>query len=63
MNTNNVKFQFMAFGVNDIAPFRVNIYGKIIPCSNNNKVKLLGITVNNELKFKRHVEDFFKKAS
>ena len=61
MNTNNVKFQFMAFGVNDIAPFRVNIYGKIIPCSD--KVTLLGITVNNELKFKRHVEDLFKKAS
>ena len=33
----------------------------VIPCSN--EVKLLGVTIDNELKFKKHVEDLCKKAS
>ena len=33
-----------------MAPFRLNVNDKIIPCSN--EVKLLGITIDNELKFK-----------
>ena len=61
MKTNPGKFQFMVLGVKNIAPFRLNVNGKIIPCSN--EVKLLGITIDNELKFKKHIEDFCKKAS
>ena len=52
--TNLGKFQFMLLGVKNIAPFRLNVNGKIIPCSN--EVKLLAITADNELKFKKHIE-------
>ena len=41
MKTNPGKFQFMVLGVKNLAPFRLNVNGKIIPCSN--EVKLLGI--------------------
>ena len=41
--------------------FTINVDGKIIPCSN--EVKLLGTTIDNELKFKKHIEDLCKKAS
>ena len=44
-----------------MAPFRLNVIGKIIPCSN--EVKLLGITTDIKLKFKKHIEDLCKKAS
>ena len=53
--------QFMVLGVKNIAPFKLNVNGKIIPRSN--KFKLLGTTTDNELKFKKHIENFFKKAS
>ena len=39
----------------------MNVNGQIIPFSN--EVKLLGITTDNELKFKNHIEDLCKKAS
>ena len=52
--TNLGKFQFMLLGVKNVAPFRLNVNGKIIPCSN--EVKLLAITTDNELKFKKHIE-------
>ena len=61
MKANPGKFQFIVLGVKNIAPFRLNVNGKIIPRSN--EVKLLGITVDNELKFKNHIEDLCKKAS
>ena len=35
--------------VKNIAPFRLNVNVKIIPCSNEKK--LLGITIDNKLKF------------
>ena len=41
MKINPGKFQFMVLGVKNIAPFRLNINGKIIPCSS--EVKFLGI--------------------
>ena len=61
MKTNPGKFQLMVLGLKNIAPFRLNVNGKIIPCSN--EAKLLGITIVNELKFKKHLEDLCKKAS
>ena len=61
MKTNPNKYQFLVFGVKNIAPFRLNVNGKIIPCSN--ELKLLGITIDNELKFKKHIEDICKRES
>ena len=61
MKTNLGKFQFMVFGVKNMAPFRLDVNGKTISCSN--EVKLLGITINNELIFKKHIEDLCKKTS
>ena len=61
MTTNPSKFHFMFLGVKNIASFRLNVNGKIIPCSN--EVKLLGITIDNELIFKKHIKDLCKRAS
>ena len=61
LKTNPGKFQLAVLGVKKILPFRLNVNGKIIPCSN--EVKLLGITIDDQLKFKKHIEDLYKKAS
>ena len=61
MRTDPGKFQFMLLGVKNIVHLTSNVNGKIIPCSN--EVKLLGITIDNELKFKKHTEDLCMKAS
>ena len=45
------KFKFMILGVKNT--FRLNVNGQIIPCSN--VVKLLETTMDNELKFKKHI--------
>ena len=55
------KFQFMIFWVKNIAPFGLNVNNKNIPCSN--EVKLLGITIDNDLKFKKNIENPWKNAS
>ena len=60
MNANPSKFQFMVLGVKNIASFSLNVNGKIIPRSN--EVKLLGITIDNQLNFKKHIEELCKKA-
>ena len=60
IKTNPEKFQFMILGLKHMAPFRPNVNCKIIPYSN--EVKLLGITIDNKLKFKKHLEDLYKKA-
>ena len=59
MKANPGKFQFMVLEVKNIVHFTINVNAKIIPCSN--EVKLLGITIDNELKFKKHIEDLCKK--
>ena len=46
-----IRVKFMVLGVKNMTPFRLTVNGKIIPCSN--EVKLLVITINNELKFKK----------
>ena len=61
VKANPGKFQFMVLGVKNIVHFTINVNGKIIPCSN--EVKFLGITIDNERKFKKHIEDLCKKAS
>ena len=55
------KFQFLIFWVKNIAPFGLNVNNKNIPCSN--EVKLLGITIDNDLKFKKNIENPWKNAS
>ena len=59
MKTNPGKFQFMFLGVKNIAPFRLNTNGKIIPCSN--EAKLLGITIDNNLNLKSILRIFVRK--
>ena len=61
MKANPGKFQFMVLGVKNIAPFSLNVNGKIVSCSN--EVKLLGITIDNQLKFKKHIVKLCKKTS
>ena len=51
----------MVLGVKNIALFSLNVNGKIITCSN--EVKLLGITIDNQLNFKKYIEELCKKAS
>ena len=55
------KFQFMVLGLKNIALFSLNVNGKIIPSSN--EVKLLGITIDNQFEFKKHMEELINKAS
>ena len=50
MKTSRGKFKFMVLGIKTIAPFRLNVDGKIILCSN--EVKVLGINIDDELKSK-----------
>ena len=54
-------FQFTVFGDDNIAPSNLNVTGKIIPCSN--EVKLRGITIDNQLSFKKRIEDLYEKVS
>ena len=42
-------------------PLVLMLTEKIIPCSN--ELKLLGITIDNQLNFKKHIEELCKKAS
>ena len=51
----------MVLGFKNITRFRLNVKGKIIPCSN--ELKLLGIIIDSEFKFKKHVEDLCNKTS
>ena len=55
------KFQFMVLGANKNGFFNLNVAGKVIPSSS--VVKLLGITIDFELKFKEHINELFRKAS
>ena len=61
IKANPGKFQFMVLAVKNIVHFTINVNGKIVPCSN--EVKLLGKTIDKDLKFKKHIEDLCKKAS
>ena len=50
LKANPGKFQFMVLGANKNDCFNLNVAGKVIPSSS--EVKLLGITIDYELKFK-----------
>ena len=55
------KFQFVVLGGNKNACFNLNVAGKVIPFSN--EVKLLGITIDYKLKFKKYINELCSKSS
>ena len=61
LRANPGKFQFMALGANKNDCFNLNVAGKVIPSSS--EVKLLGITIDYDLKFKKHINELCRKAS
>ena len=61
LRANPGKFQFMALGANKNDCFNLNVAGKVIPSSS--EVKLLGITIDYDLKFKKHINELCGKAS
>ena len=61
LKANPDKFQFMVLGANKNKSFSINIRGINIP--SKNEVTLLGITIDHELKFNKHIEDICKRAS
>ena len=61
LRANTGKFQFMVLAANNNDCFNLNVAGKVIPLSS--EVKLLGITINYDLKFKKHINELCRKAS
>ena len=51
----------MVLGANKNDCFNLNVAGKVIPSSS--EVKLLGITIDYDLKFKKHINELCRKAS
>ena len=61
LRANQGKFQFLVLGANKNDCFDLNVAGKVIPSSS--EVKLLGITIDYDLKFKKHINELCGKAS
>ena len=61
LRANPGKFQFMALGANKNDCFNLNVAGKVIPSSS--EVKLLGITIDYDLKFSTHINELCRKTS
>ena len=61
LRTNPGNLQFMVLGANKNDYFNLNVAGKVIPSSS--EVKLLGITVDYDLKFRKHINELCRKAS
>ena len=61
LRANSGKFQFMVLAANNNDCFNLNVAGKVIPLSS--EVKLLGITIHHDLKFKKHINELCRKAS
>ena len=60
LKANPGKFQFMVVGANKNDCFNLNETGKVILSSS--EVKLLGITIDYELKFKKHIHELCGKT-
>ena len=58
LKANSSKFQFMILGDKQNTSYPININEKKI----NNLIELLGIVIDNQLKFKKHIENLCKKA-
>ena len=61
LKANPGKFRFMVLGANKNDSFNLNVAGTVIPSTS--EVKLLGIMIDNELKFKKHINELCRKAS
>ena len=61
LKTKPGKFQFLVLDANKNESFNLNVAGKVILSSI--EVKLLEITINYELKFKKHINELCRKAS
>ena len=61
LRANPGNLQFMVLGANKNDYFNLNVAGKVIPSSS--EVKLLGITIDYDLKFKKHINELCRKAS
>ena len=61
LKTNPDKFQFMILGDKKNNTFVLNIHDKEI--KNSSEVELLGITIDSQLKFKKHIDSLCRKAS
>ena len=61
LKANPGRFQFMVLGANKNNCFNLNVAGKVIPSSS--QVKLLGISIDYELIFKKHINELCRKAS
>ena len=55
VKANPDKLQFMVLEVNNIGSLNLNFVSKIIPFSS--EVKLLGITIDNQNRFEKHIKD------
>lgn len=60
VKTNPDKLQFMVLEVNNIGSLNLNFVRKTIPFSS--EVKLLGITIDDQIRFKKHIKDVCKKV-
>ena len=61
LKANPGKFQFMILGDKQNTSLVLNINGKKI--NNSREIELLGIVIDNQLKFKKQIENLCKKAS
>ena len=61
LKTNPGKFQFMILGDKKNNTFVLNIHDNEI--KNSSEVELLGITIDSQLKFKKHIDNLCRKAS
>ena len=61
MKTNPSKFQIMFLGRKGMSKLCINISGNLTPSSN--QVKLLGVNIDNSLKFEAHVKELCRKVN
>ena len=62
LKANPGKFQIMVLGANKNDCFNLIVVGKVIRPSSS-EVKLVGITIDYELKFKKNINELCRKAS
>ena len=61
MSANPSKFQMMFLGLKEAKKLCLNMNGQLIPSSEH--VKLLGVNIDNSLKFETHVKEICKKVN
>ena len=61
MSANPSKFQIMVLGLKEAKKLCLNMNGQLIPSSEH--VKLLGVNIDNSLKFETNVKEIFKKVN